>query len=167
MSMCNQNRLRCSSSPKGCLTLRFMGFVINKQPRIPVLVEIIAHHRSRVVSFLVDSGATYSAISEKELELMGLGSSIFPEEKKTSIGFGGTFRNRVVNCPVHLTFGSDKQRHRIVVDGGLKIICIPPDKKPEERERMLQLTPSILGMDVLCKFNVHIYKRTIELELPE
>jgi len=165
--MCNQNRLRCSSNPKGCLTLKFIGFVINKQPRIPVFVEIIAHHKSRAVSFVVDSGATYSAISEKELELMGLDSSIFPEEKKISIGFGGTFRNRIVNCPVHMTFGSDEQKHKIVVDGGLKIICISPDRKPEEREKMLQLTPSILGMDVLCNFNVHIYRRRIELELPE
>lgn len=92
---------------------------------------------------------------------------MFPEEKKMAIGFGGTLKNRIVNCPVNLIFGSDEQKHKIVMDGGLKIICVPPDKEPQEREKLLQFTPSVLGMDVLGNFDVHIYKKRVELELPE
>jgi hypothetical protein len=59
--------------------IKFKGFIINGQPRIPVLVEVPAFRKSKIVSFLVDSGSNFSAILEKEAESMGLDCSMLPE----------------------------------------------------------------------------------------
>lgn len=147
--------------------MKFRGFIINGQPRIPILVEVPAHHKSKVISFLVDSGSNFSAISEKEAEVMGLDCSMLPEAKGEAVGFGGTFRTRVINSTVYLTFGLDEQKHRIAYSSGLKVVCIPPDKTPEEREKLLRFTPCVLGMDVLGNFEVHIYRNRVELVLPK
>jgi len=134
---------------------------------MPVLVEVPAYHKSKVINFLVDSDAVFSAVYEKEATLMGLDCSLFPEAKREAVGFGGTFRTRVINSVVYLTFGSGDQKHRIAYSSGFKIVCVPPDKTPAEREKLLRFTPCVLGMDVLGNFEVHIYKNRVELVLPK
>lgn len=48
-----------------------------------------------MVSFLVDSGAKASAITEKEATIMGIDYSSLPYTKSDAIGFGGKFKNRL------------------------------------------------------------------------
>lgn len=79
---------------------------------------------------------------------------LLPEAKKGAIGFGGTFKNKMINCPVILTFRYSTDEHKITYGSGFQIICIPPDAQKEEREKMLRYTPSVLGMDILSKFKV-------------
>ncbi len=90
---------------------------------------------------------------------------MLPEFHKESIGFGGTFRHKAINHPVYLTFGSDRNRHTITYAAGFRVTCIPPDVEEEEREKMLRYTPSILGMDLLSKFNLYLSKKKLELTL--
>jgi hypothetical protein len=149
------------------LVIKFKGFIINGQPRIPVLVEVPAFRKSKIVSFLVDTGSNFSAISEKEAESMSLDCSMLPEAKKEAVGFGGAFRMRIINSTVYLTFGSDEQKHRIAYSSGFSVVCVQPEKTSEEREKLLRFTPCVLGMDVLSNFEVHIYKNRVELILPK
>jgi len=44
-------------------------------------------------------------------------------------------------------------------------MCFPREMPPDKRERLLRLTPSVLGMDVLCKFKTCIDKKRVELTL--
>lgn len=81
------------------------------------------------------------------------------------MGFGGVFSMRIINSTVYLTFGSGEQKHRIVYSSGLSVVCVPPEKKPEEREKLHRFTPCVLGMDVLSNFEVHICRNRVELVL--
>jgi len=88
-----------------------------------------------------------------------------PNAKKGSIGFGGLFRNKIINHPVILTFHSDEGNHKINYASGFQIVCIPPNATPEEKEKMRRYTPSVLGMEILGKFQVYVDKKKAELTL--
>lgn len=96
---------------------------------------------------------------------MGIESAILPEAKGDAIGFGGFFKNRMINKPVSLIFDSGKEKHKINYSSGLKIICVPSNLKQEDRERYFRLTPCVLGMDVLRHFETCVSKDKVELEL--
>jgi hypothetical protein len=130
-----------------------------------ILVEVPYFHKERVVSFLVDSGSVFSAITEKEVSLMGIDCDLLPEAKGEAIGFGGFFKNRMINRPVFLTFDSGKDKHRMNYSSGLKVVCIPPGIDEKDRERYTRFTPCVLGMDILCKFETRISRNKLELEL--
>ncbi len=90
---------------------------------------------------------------------------MLPEYFKGSIGFGGTFKNKMINHPVQLTFGSNDTSHRITYGSGFQVVCIPPDASPETREKMIKYTPCVLGMDILSKFKMYLDKKKVELTL--
>ena len=115
-----------------------------------------------MVDFVVDSGAVYSAISEKEATIMGLNSSSLPYSKGNAVGFGGIFKNRMINRKVILTFGADDNEYTISC-GCFKVVCVPPTLQGEEREKMMRYTPNILGMDILRQFKTTISKNGLEL----
>ena len=102
---------------------------------------------------------------EKDAALVGFDCYDFPECKNDSIGFGGTFRNRMVNCPVRLTFGKDNNAEFCVHhDSGFRLVLVPPNTSKEDREKLIGATPSVLGMDiVLDKFKLYVDKRKVEL----
>jgi hypothetical protein len=141
--------------------------VIDRRPTFQVLVEVPYFHKERVISFLVDSGSVFSAITEKETSLMGIECALLPEAKGEAIGFGGFFKNKMINKPVSLTFDSGNGKHKINYSSGLKVICVPLGIEEKDRERYLRLTPSVLGMDILCKFETRISRNKVELELVE
>lgn len=129
------------------------------------MFEVPAFHCGRFINFIVDTGSTYSAITEKEANLLGLDCTFLPEAKKGAIGFGGVFTNKIINRPVILTFKSLKEEHKITYASGFQIICIPPNAAPSYREQMLRYNPCVLGMEILGKFQVYIDKRKVELTL--
>lgn len=145
--------------------LKFIGLIIDNRPTIAVLFEVPAFHCSKIINFLVDTGSAFSAITEKEANLLELDRAFLPEAKQEAIGFGGTFKNKIINHPVILTFKSQKDEHKITYSSGFQIICIPPDVTHEEREKILRYTPSVLGMDILRQFQVYVDKRKVELTL--
>jgi hypothetical protein len=128
-------------------------------------VEVPALRKSKIINFLVDTGSVYSAITEKEAMLMGIECAVLPDEKGEAIGFGGLFKNRIINRPVHLTFKSNKDEHKINYSSGLRVVCVPEKLDHEEREKMIRYTPCVLGMDVLRNFHTHVSKDKVELEL--
>ena len=133
---------------------------------ITVLFEVPYHHCSKAVQFLIDSGASYSAITEKESELVGLDCTELPEAKFGAVGFGGTFRNKIVNRPVFLTFhATNDETYKIPYAQGFQIVCLPKQIEKEEREKLIRYTPCVLGMDILCKFKLYIDKKKVELSL--
>jgi hypothetical protein len=72
----------------------------------------------------------------------------------------------MINSPVFLTFRSDKgDNFKIPYGSGFRVMYISPQLPPEDREKALGLTPSILGMDILCKFKVYVDKKKVVLTL--
>ncbi|TET18807.1 hypothetical protein E3J74_09400 [Candidatus Bathyarchaeota archaeon] len=138
--------------------------MINRQPKISVLFEVKAYKISKIVDFLVDTGARYSAITEKEATIMGIDSSLLPYSKREAVGFGGLFRNKLINKRVTLTFKSNKDEYKIPCSS-FTIVCIPPNTTSEDREKMLRYTPNVLGMDILSKFKTCVDKNQVELTL--
>ena len=118
-----------------------------------------------MIDFLIDTGAVFSAISEKEATLMGVDCSFLPESKEEAIGFGGSFKTKMINRLVTITFKSNKKEHKIKYSSGFRVVCIPPNIESEEREKLLRYTPSVLGMDILAKFEIYINKDKVELNL--
>lgn len=117
-----------------------------------------------MVDFLVDTGALFSAITEKEASLMGIDCSLLPESKREGVGFGGLFKPKMINRQVTLTFKSDEEEHRIG-RSSFMVICIPPNVRGEEREKLLRYTPNVLGMDILRMFETCVDKNKVELRL--
>jgi hypothetical protein len=118
---------------------------------------------------LIDSGAGYSAITEKETELMGLDCDSLPFYKGDCFGFGGKFKNKVINRPVHLTFSnptSPTVQHKITFSSGFQVTCIPKILSPTEREEIIRHTPCVIGTDILrqFKFFMDYSKNRVELE---
>jgi hypothetical protein len=118
-----------------------------------------------MVDFLVDTGTTYSAISEKEAIIMNIDLSSLSSFKGQAVGFGGLFRNKIINREVTLTFKSKEGEHQIKCGGGFLVICVPPNMTSEEREKMIRYTPNVLGMDVLRRFKTCVYENRVELTL--
>ena len=96
--------------------------------------------------------------------LIGLDILILPDCAEESIGFGGIFRNKMINCPVKLTFGKE-QKYTVAYDSGFRVVVFPSEIKPQQREKLIRYTPSVLGMDVLGKFKVYIDKKKVELTI--
>ncbi len=136
--------------------------MINRQPRISVLFECKAYKLSKMVSFVIDSGASYSALSEKDATIMGLDCYSLPFCKAQAVGFGGTFRNRIINRKVTLIFGTNDKEYKLPC-GSFKVAMVPPTLQGEEKEKMLRFTPNVLGMDVLRRFKTIIMKDKVEL----
>jgi hypothetical protein len=135
----------------------------HKRPLMPVLFEVPFFHCGKTIYFLVDTGSSYSAITEKETTLLGIDYSMLPDYGKDCIGFGGTFKNKIINRPVYLTFGSGTNLYKITFASGFQIVCIPEDMGVEEREKLLRYTPSVIGMDILSHFKLYIDKKKVEL----
>jgi len=114
---------------------------------------------------MVDTGSLFSAITEREAALMGLDCSRLPESKIPAIGFGGKFKTKMINRLVILTFRQDKNEHRIRYSRGFRVICTPPGIKEEDKEELLRLTPNVLGMDILTRFETRVRKPKVELTL--
>jgi len=146
--------------------IKFTGLVINRQPTISVLFEVKAFKISKIVSFLVDSGSKFSAITEKEATIMGIDCSSLPDAKMEAVGFGGSFRNRNINREVILTFKSNQDEHRIKL-GCFQVNCIPLNLTREEREKLIRLIPNVLGMDILRTFRTCFDAGQVELTLLE
>jgi hypothetical protein len=130
---------------------------------IPVLFDCRSLKISEIVNFLVDTGSLSSALSEKQATLMKIDCSILPESKGNAIGFGGTFKTKMINSPVNLIFESGDDKFKINYNSGFRVNIIPKDAKEKDKELMLRHTPSVLGMDVLSKFEVRIDKKKVEL----
>jgi hypothetical protein len=112
----------------------------------------------------VDTGAIYSAITEKEATMMKIDVSLLPYSKRRAVGFGGFFRNKIINREVILTFKSNKDEYKVKC-GGFEVICTPPNVTSEERDKLIQVTPNVLGMDILRRFKTYVDKNGVELVL--
>jgi hypothetical protein len=96
---------------------------------------------------------------------MGIHIPTLPYAKGKAIGFGGFFRNKIINREVVLTFNSDEGEYKIKCGGGLIVILVPPNLSTEEREDLIRLTPNVLGMDILRRFRTVVEENRVELIL--
>ena len=112
----------------------------------------------------MDTGSKFSAITEKEATIMGISCSSLPYYKRESIGFGGFFRNRMINRQVILTFKHKEDEYEIKC-GSFLVTCIPLNIGREEREKLIRYIPNVLGMDILRRFRTCIEKNQVELTL--
>lgn len=98
---------------------------------------------------------------------MNIDISSLPYTKRKAIGFGGFFKNKLINREVILTFKSNGGEYKIKCGGGFEVICVPPHITAEEREEFIRLTPNVLGMDILRRFEVCVRKNEVKLILLE
>jgi len=115
-----------------------------------------------MIWFTIDTGSVFSALSETEAILTGIDLSMLPFEKSDSVGFGGFFRSRILNKQIELFFHGDEGEHKIA-QSAMKVIGPPEDMEEKRRKELLTLFPCVLGMDILSKFDVHLYKKKFEL----
>ena len=111
---------------------------------------------------MVDTGAVYSGITEKEATIMKIDCSSLPFHQREAIGIGGPFRNKMINREIVLTFRSGKDEYKTKCSSFI-VICIPPSVPSEQREKMIRYTPNVLGMDILSKFKTYVDKNEVWL----
>jgi hypothetical protein len=105
-----------------------------------------------VVNFLIDTGAGKSILSKTDADALKIDAHSYPQCPHNSIGFGGTFRNRYLNCPVKLTFGIEStQKYTLHYDSGFNLLVTLSSIRMLEKEGLLRNTPSVLGMDILLQ----------------
>jgi len=139
-----------------------IGINDGRRPRVQAYLSVRSLDVHRMIWFLIDTGSTESAISESEASLAKIDVATSPYVERGAWGFGGSFRYKVINRPVELIFRSTNGGYYTVPQSGFKVI--PAEHaNPDVRRRMLELTPSILGMDVLSKFQIQISRRKVEL----
>jgi len=141
---------------------KVLGINDGRKPRVPAFFCIKSLDIMKLVWFLLDTGSIFSILNESEALLMGIEPTTLPYAKVESIGFGGTFKHRMINRSVELIFKTSENDFYKIPQSGFRV-CSPEDKDPEKRKRMVELTPCVVGMDVLSKFEIHIYKKKIEL----
>jgi hypothetical protein len=140
------------------------GIVTGKGPRVQVVLDIKGQTTSGLVWFTVDTGSNFSSLSEAEAILMGIDCSALPLAKIEAVGFGGSFKPRVLNKQVDLIFSTDDGEYKLP-RSGFMVTCPPDNVQGKEREKIVELTPSVLGMDVISHFDLHVYKKRVELVL--
>jgi hypothetical protein len=128
-----------------------------------VLFEVPSYKISGIVDFIIDTGSTFSALTEREATIIGIDCQGLPSSKTESIGFGGTFNTKMINQLVTLTFRSGTDKLKLNFSAGFQVICIPISLEKDQREKLLRYTPSVLGMDILLKFETLINQRKVEL----
>ena len=148
-------------------SIKIKGVTIGKHPTIPILFEVPSVKKSKIINFLIDTGSTFSAITEKEATLMGLDCSQFPDTRGPAIGFGGWFKTKMINRLVILTFKAERGEWKYNYSNGFRIVCCPENLKGEEREKFLRYVPCVLGMEILTKFDIFINKDKVEFTLNE
>jgi len=128
--------------------------------RIPAFFSVKPLQVNGLVWFHMDTGSTHSAISESAATILGLDIVTLPYDKSGAVGFGGKFRYKIVNRPVEIVFNtSDKESYR-VSQSGFKVV--PAEHEDEAiRKELLARTPSVLGMDILNKFQIHITRKKV------
>lgn len=143
------------------------GIVTGIRPRVQAAISIKSLGlTSKPIWFVVDTGSSFSAVSEADATLIGIDCSSLPLAKKRAIGFGGFFKPRMVDKQVELIFIADGKEYR-VPRSGFVVICPPDNIDAKTKQEITELTPSVLGMDVLSKFDIHVYKKRVELDLRE
>ncbi len=144
------------------MSRKILGINDGRRPRIPVFFVVETLQANKLVWFLVDTGSCFSALNESEALLMGLDLAVLPYVKGESIGFGGYFKPRTINRPVKLIFQTADNGQYSLQQSGFRIIS-PEHTDEETRRKIVELTPCVLGMDILNKFEIHIYSKRIEL----
>lgn len=119
---------------------------------------------------MIDTGAGYSAISEKEASLMNLNCENLPYYERDCFGFGGKFKNKLINRPVNLTFSvsyPEPTQYKITIGSGFQVVCIPKHLSPDEKEKIVRYTPCVIGMDILKQFKLVLdaSRNKVELEV--
>lgn len=119
---------------------RIRGAVSEGQPRIRVFLEVKALGKSGKVDFVIDTGATYSALSEHDALLLGIDVLTLPKEKGRGIGFSGVFTPRLLNREIGLTFYDTQGDLYRLKKSGLHVITAPEDVDEDTRREVVART---------------------------
>lgn len=139
--------------------MKINGIVdLAKGPRIQVKVSIPNLGVSDNFWFLVDTGATYTQVSESDFLKLGVSREMFRETEETIFTAGNVLKQYVYPTKVRLTFGGknyDLEPMRALLFQG---------EKPEQRKLFLENVLSILGRDYILAYKVTIRRNHIMFE---
>lgn len=141
---------------------KVIGINDGRKPRVPAFFCIKSLDIMKLVWFLVDTGSTRSILNESEALLMGIDPTTLPYSKEGSIGFGGEFKHRMINRPVEVIFKTSDNDFYKIPQSEFRVLS-PEHEDPEKRRMLVKLTPCVLGMDILSKFEIHILRKSVEL----
>jgi len=127
---------------------KVIGINDGVKPRVPAFFCIKSLDIMKLVWFLLDTGAIFSILNESEALLMGIDPSTLQYAKVESIGFGGEFKHRIINRPVELIFKTSDNDFYKIPQSGFRVVS-PEHEDPEKRKMLVELTPCVLGMDIL------------------
>jgi hypothetical protein len=109
-------------------------------------------HIYATVEFLVDTGATITTLSDRDVSRLGIDYEMLEKLDEGMLGIGGTVDTYILK-DAKLTFHrADKKTHQET----LERICILKHAKLNER---IMRIPSILGRDILNKHALIYDKR--------
>jgi hypothetical protein len=124
---------------------------IAKGPRVQVKVTVQSLNVSDLFWFLVDTGATYTQLSEADCLKLGIAKNKFVETKEEVYTAGEIMKQYVLPDKVRLTVGDksyDFEPMRVLIYQG---------NEAEKRKRFLENVLSIMGRDLI---RLHVIRLT-------
>lgn len=139
--------------------MRLNGIVDSeKGPRIQIKVTTSSPVKSDLFWFLVDTGATYTQLSEGDCLKLGISRNQMTETAEEVFTAGEMLRQYVLNQSVRLSFAGknfDFEPMRTLIYQG---------NDPEKRKRFLENVLSIIGRDLIRGFKVTLTRNRITFD---
>ncbi len=127
-------------------------------PRIQVRVTIPSLEVSDLFWFLVDTGATYTQVSEGDFLRLGIQRDRFELTEETLFTAGNILKQYVIQEKVRLSLvgkNYDLEPMRALIYQG---------DKPEDRKTFLENVNSILGRDIILRHKMTLKRSHVVLE---
>jgi hypothetical protein len=117
---------------------------------------------SKVVEFMVDTGSSYTAILDKDVDKLGINYDDLEEAEEDVTGIGGDATTYLL--PKSKLIFTDNKGHEFPEDLDTGMVLRHSFKNEKERHNIFTLS-SLLGMDILHKYKIHFNNFTVFLDL--
>lgn len=113
------------------------------------------------IRFVVDTGASYTSIADKDALRLGLDYSKLEKSQKV-IGVGGTAVEAFLLKGINIIFRDSKSSY--YVEKLSEIRVLKHTTKNEQQNMIVNLIPSLLGIDILKNYEIKFNKNGVIIE---
>ncbi len=139
--------------------MRQSGVVdLAKGPRIQVRITLLPANVTEVFWFLIDTGATYTQVSEGDLLKLGIQRNTLVETDETIGTAGNVLKQYVYPDQIRLNLVGKNyafQPMRAIIYQG---------QNPADRKTFLENVPSLLGRDIILRHKMTLRRSNVVLE---
>ena len=135
-------------------------------PPAPVIKAFIQIEKPRIkgyIKFLIDTGASSTAILDKDREFLGIDLDEMEKSPIEISGIGGTV-NTYLARKAKLIFKTEDGEHTEIID--ILILKHDLSKMPKELSKKILAMPSPLGRDIINKYTLQYNYNSKEIYLP-